>query len=37
MSMTHEEREAIVDYRLEKSEKTLSDVIKSFEFEMYNN
>lgn len=36
MSMTHEEREAIVDYRLEKSEKTLSDVIKSFEFEMYN-
>lgn len=36
MSMTDEERTAIVTYRLEKSENTFADVLKSLEYEMYN-
>lgn len=34
MSMTDEERTAIVTYRLEKSENTFADVLKSLEYEI---
>ena len=36
MSLTTEERQAIIEYRLEKCERTFSDVEKATEFGMYN-
>ena len=36
MSLTAEERKAIIEYRLEKCESTFSDVEKVVEFGMYN-
>ena len=34
--MTSEERKAVVAYRIEKSDATFSDVLKTIEFGMYN-
>ena len=36
MSLTTEERKAIIDYRLEKADMTFNDVVKSVEYGMYS-